>query len=119
MHTVLVFGYKRWNLMPILDNLFAKNSTHTGVESLIMCALVCHFETVLHDRECEKFVFTKEDKTCEIVTLKRSFAMHGLAPWLPNSGAFDERSKRMYGEDASNQPKSVNWMEIVLITYFI
>ena len=73
LNTCLVFGYKRWNLMPMFRDLFLTSSTHTGVGSVIMCALVCHFENVLHNRPCDKFAFTKEAKTCEVVTLTRHY----------------------------------------------
>ena len=89
--------------MPMYNNIFVMNSTHTGVESLIMCALVCHFETFLHNRKCDKFVFTKEDKTCEVVTLTRYYVMRYLDSWLLDSEAFDTHSKRLYGEDESKE----------------
>ena len=99
---VLVFGYKRWNLMPEYG-VFATNATHTGVKSLIMCALVCHFETFLRNRKCDKFVFNKDDKTCEVVTLKRYFVMGYFTTWDLAREAFDTNSKRLYGEDESNE----------------
>ena len=104
LNTCLVFGYKRWNLMPMFRDLFLTSSTHTGVGSVIMCALVCHFENVLHNRPCDKFAFTKEAKTCEVVTLTRHYVMDYFQRWIPDSPAFDTHGRRLYGEDESNQP---------------